>query len=140
MTTSHHLVFDLKTGPTVLGEVHRALDRTWAQHCHVPDSIRLSMATAAAEIGANIVRHAGEGPGGGPLPIRMDIEVLPHRVTVVFTDEGVPATVDLDGITMPDETAKAGRGLALASAVLDGLSYERGDGCNHWTLVSRPFG
>jgi anti-sigma regulatory factor (Ser/Thr protein kinase) len=31
--------------------------------------------------------------------------------------------------------AEDGRGLALATAMLDSLSYERSDSVNHWTMV-----
>jgi len=69
----------------------------------------------------------------------MNIEVLEHQVRVVFTDDGEPATVDLEAVITPDVLAKRGRGLALASAVLDGLSYHRLGNRNQWTLISRSF-
>lgn len=40
----------------------------------------------------------------------------------------------------PDALAKRGRGLALASAVLDRLVYRRHENYNQWTLLSRRFG
>ena len=134
--TAPERVLETVTGPEVLGEIHRALDCCWAQHWNVPAAIRMTVATGAAEIGANIVQYAG---GGRPVPMRMDIEVLQHQVKVVFTDEGEPATVDLGAVSTPDALAKRGRGLALASAVLDGLFYHRRGNCNQWTLVSRSF-
>jgi serine/threonine-protein kinase RsbW len=94
------------------------------------------VATGVAEIGANIVQYAG---GGRPVPIRMNIEVLEHQVRVVFTDDGEPATVNLEAVVTPDVHAKRGRGLALASAVLDRLSYHRLGNRNQWTLISRSF-
>lgn len=136
MTSSDLPALETVTGPEVLNEIHRALDRTWVKHHHVPTAVRIAIATGAAEIGANIVEHAG---GSRPVPLRMTIEVSAHHVTVVFTDEGVPATVDLDGVNLPGASAKQGRGLALASAVLDRLSYHRRGNCNQWTLVSRAF-
>jgi serine/threonine-protein kinase RsbW len=136
MTPPDHRVLETVTRPEVLGEIHRALDRCWAQHRDIPASIRMTVATGVAEIGANIVQYAG---GGRPVPIRMDIEVLQHRVKVVFTDEGEPATVDLESLSAPDPLAKHGRGLALASAVLKELSYHRTGNCNQWTLLSRRF-
>lgn len=136
MATPDHLVLETLTGPGVLGEVHCALDRAWVQHGDVPASIRISVATAVAEIGANIVQYAD---GGRPVNLRMEIDVAPHRVTVVFTDDGKPAAVDLNSLSFPDCGAQHGRGLALASAVLDGLSYRRDESRNHWTLVSRRF-
>lgn len=136
MTAAQHRVLETVTGPELLGEIHLALGRCWAKHGNVPAFIRMTVATGVAEIGANIVQYAG---GGRPVPIRMDVAVSHHHVEVVFTDEGEPATVDLEAVSTPDVMAKRGRGLALASAVLDGLSYHRLGNCNQWTLVSRSF-
>lgn len=137
MTDCDRLVIETVVGPHVLDEVHDALDRSWVRHGEVPGSIRISMATAVAEISANILQHASDGM---PVPLRMEIMVRPHRVTVILSDEGKPAAVDVDAVNMPGERAKQGRGLALASAVLGALSYRRDETCNHWTLVSRRFG
>lgn len=137
MTAPDHRVLETVTGPDLMDKIHRALARCWAQHLNVPASIRMTVATGVAEIAANIVQYAG---GGGPVLIRMDIEVSQHRVTVVFTDEGEPATVDLEAVSTPDALAKRGRGLALTTAVLDALSYRRYGDLNQWTLVSRAFG
>lgn len=125
------------TGRETLGRIHHALDHAWQRHRHVPVSIRMDVATAAAEIGANIVRHTGRHR---TVTVRMEIEVRRHQVIVVFTDDGGPAAVDLDAVGMPHERAHQGRGLALAVAVLDGLFYQRDVSCNRWTLVSRRFG
>lgn len=130
------LVLETVTGPGVLNEFHSALDRAWAQHGEVPRLIRISLATAVAEIGANIVQYADEGR---PVNLRMEIDVAPDRVTIVFTDDGKPAFVDPDSASFPDSRAQRGRGLALANAVLDCLSYRRDESWNRWTLVSRPF-
>ena len=35
---------------------------------------------------------------------------------------------------MPDADAESGRGLALAAAAVDDMSYERVEGRNHWRL------
>ena len=53
----------------------------------------------------------------------------------MFTDEGDPADVDLTTVTMPDAMAERGRGLALAKACLDQLTYRRDSTGNHWTLA-----
>jgi serine/threonine-protein kinase RsbW len=136
MTASEQRELEAVTGPALLAEIHRALDRFWAEHGNVPAAVRIAVATGVAEIGANIVQYAG---GGRPVPVRMNIEVLEHQVRVVFTDDGEPATVDLEAVITPDVLAKRGRGLALASAVLDGLSYHRLGNRNQWTLISRSF-
>jgi serine/threonine-protein kinase RsbW len=137
MTAPQRRVLETVTGPDLLDKIHRALDRCWAQHRDVPASIRMTVATGVAEIAANIVQYAG---GRRPVPIRMDIEVMQHQVKVVFTDDGEPAAVDLEAVSTPDALAKRGRGLALATAVLDELSYLRRENHNQWTLISRTFG
>lgn len=136
MTPPDHLVLETRTGPAMFDEVHQTLDRAWVRNGHVPNLIRISMATAAAEIAANISQYAGTGR---TLALRMEIDVLPDHVVVVFTDDGKPAAIDLGEVRMPDERAKDGRGLALASAVLGGLSYHRDRSRNRWRLVSRCF-
>lgn len=137
MTSTDVLVLDTVAGPDVLGEIQRTLEHTWARHRHVPAEIRMTVATGVAEIGANIVKHAAAGQ---PVPVRMSVELLAHQVRVVFTDEGDPARVDLGAVRLPGASATHGRGLALASAVLEGLSYQRDGAVNQWTLTSRRFG
>lgn len=134
--TPDPLVAEMVTGQDVLGGIHRTLDCAWERHRHVPAAIRMTVATGAAEIGANIIQHAG---ADRPVPVRMCVEVLPHQVRVVFTDDGDPAPVDLDSVSLPGVSATHGRGLALASSVLAELSYHRLGTRNQWTLVSRRF-
>lgn len=125
------------SGPDFPAEIQRTLDAAWAVHDEVPNTIRLEMATAAAEVGNNILDHAGRGRD---LQIRMEVRVLDDRVRVEFADDGLPADMDLALVHMPDVMAESGRGLALARASLAELAYLRDDGANRWTLVSRPFG
>ena len=133
MTSPDRRLLETLTGPGALSEIHRALDDMWACHREIPSSVRIAMTTGVAEIGGNIVEHAGRS---GPVPLRMDIEVTPTTVTVVFTDKGDEVAVDLHALSLPDASARHGRGLALASAVLDQLTYHRHGTCNQWTLVS----
>ena len=67
----------------------------------------------------------------------MEGQVLADGIRIMFTDDGLPARVDLSHTTMPDEMAERGRGLAIASRVLDELSYRRDSDGNHWTLLRR---
>jgi serine/threonine-protein kinase RsbW len=57
-----------------------------------------------------------------------------------FGDDGRPAEIDLESVAMPGSDAEAGRGLAMASAVVDELSYERIGPVNHWKLVCHRQG
>lgn len=128
-------VLETEAGPGALGDIETALDRTWTAHPNVPAIVRMHMGIAAGEIGANICEHAA---AGRTVRIWMDIRVLPSQVHIEFTDDGSPAHVDLAAVTMPEDTAERGRGLALAQAVLEELSYRRAE-LNHWILVSRHF-
>jgi serine/threonine-protein kinase RsbW len=129
-------VFETVTGPGTLDEIHQALDAFWLAHARVPEDIRIRMAIAAAEIGANIVEHSGGGQG---IRMRMESRALAHAVEIVFVDHGPEATVDLTNLTFPDEMSERSRGLALAHSVLAGLSYLRCGATNRWTLLSHDF-
>lgn len=127
---------DTTTGPDTLDEIQQHLDDFFAINDAVPANIRLTLSIAVAEIGANIIEHAGAGKS---LKLHMAVELLPNEVRISFIDDGVPAEVDLDAASLPDDDAERGRGLAIAKAALGQLTYHR-NAANHWTLVSQRFG
>jgi serine/threonine-protein kinase RsbW len=61
--------------------------------------------------------------------------VLPDRIECRLTDCGVEAVEVEPQESMPEPEAESGRGLPMAQAALDELSYERDDGRNVWTMV-----
>ena len=124
-------------GPDFPAEIQRALDDAWVHHSQVPSTIRMEMAIASAEVGNNILDHAGRGRD---LRVRMNVWVLADHVRLEFVDDGLPADMDLAAIRMPDVMAENGRGLALARASLRELAYQRDAAGNRWTLVSHRFG
>ncbi len=121
------------TGPDTLAEIQRTLDLAWSED-EVPEYTKMCIELAVSEISTNIIAYSGDGQ---PVRLRMVVNVRPDNVAVMFTDDGHPAPVDLDRVSMPDETAESGRGLALAHRVLDELSYRRDQQGNHWTLTRR---
>ena len=121
--------------PHALEEIQTALERAWSVNSQVPDAVRMHMGIAAGEIGANIVEHAAPNRS---VRMWMDVEMLPGRVRVEFTDDGDPVQIDLSAVCMPDDMAERGRGLALARAVPEELTYRRAE-FNHWMLVSNRF-
>jgi glycosyltransferase involved in cell wall biosynthesis/anti-sigma regulatory factor (Ser/Thr protein kinase) len=125
------------TGTDFPAEVQRNLEQAWDNHPDVPETTRMEVAIAAAEISSNIVDHAGRGRD---LKVLMQLWVLPDEVRIEFVDDGLPADVDLALLQMPDVMAENGRGLAIARASLRDLSYHRDSAGNHWTLISRRFG
>lgn len=128
------LVLDTITGPDTLDQIQHVLDQLWAQHPEASPAARIHMDLAACEIGANILKHAG---GGQPVRMQMQAEVHDGHVRVSFTDDGHPAPIDLQQVGMPSEMAEQGRGLALAIAVLDELTFQRDATVNRWILVRR---
>ncbi|MCW1960262.1 MAG: ATP-binding protein [Mycobacterium sp.] len=133
MITPEHHVLSTSASPEALEEFDGLLAKTWSSSGHVPEMTRIQVGIAVGEIGANIIRYSGSAT------IRMEVKALPNEVWVEFEDNGIPAQVDLDSVTLPEDMAEAGRGLALARAALAKLSYRR-DTVNHWTLVSKRFG
>lgn len=120
------------------------LPHFWRFHPDVERRVRVSLETAAVEILVNIVRHAFElDSAREPLPqgSRRRLDVMLARtvdqVMIQFVDNGQPAELDLSAVTMPDEEAESGRGLAMALAALDELEYERVEGRNRWRLTCR---
>lgn len=126
---------EIDSGPDALSEIERLLAAAWSAHPHVPTIVRTQVAIATAEIGANILEHAA---AGRLLRLAMVIRVMANQVWVEFTDDGGPLHVDLGSVSLPDDMAERGRGLPLAKAVLDRLSYQR-DNVNRWTLISKRF-
>jgi len=135
MMRTDSAVLETSAGPRTLEELEEFLERTWAAHANVPHPVRLQMGIAAGEIAANIVEHTAKGQ---VVRIQMTVSVLADAVRIAFVDDGAPAEVNLDAVSMPDDMAERGRGLPLAQAVLDELSYRRTT-CNEWTLVSKRF-
>lgn len=124
------------SGPDFPNAIQRTLDAAWVDHAEIPEVIRMGLATAAIEVGNNILEHAGHGRD---LQVRMELRVIDNQVHVVFTDDGFPAEIDLAKVRMPEPMAESGRGLALARAFSSSLSYRRDRDGNHWTIVSQPF-
>lgn len=135
MNRSESAAFETVSGPETLADIARFPDEVLSTRQHVPDAVRMQVSIAAGEIGANIMEHAGRAQ---PVNIRMEVRVRIDEVWVEFVDDGAPAELDLTAVRLPDDMAERGRGLALAQAVLEKLTYRRNTK-NHWTLVSKRF-
>ena len=120
--------------------IERDLESAWATYPEVPEPVRMQLAIAVAEVVGNIIEHGG----GQHRQVRIEMALTlsdTGQVQICFTDDGdaLPADIDLSAVSMPDPTAENGRGLALAQAVLEHLSYHRDNALNYWTLLSRRF-
>lgn len=128
--------------PESLDLVHPALEQMWHSHDQVPTRDRIRFETAVVEIFANVVEHAFAADGDHPDPDggrRLDLTLCTAEdgIEAIFTDNGRPVELDLSQVTMADELEESGRGLAMAIAALDDLSYERTNGRNRWRLTCR---
>jgi len=133
------LVLDAPAAEEVLDLVHAMVEQLWTQGAGGTPRDRLRFETAVIEVLANIVEHAH----------RVDATVEPpreeRRLTVAvalregaawaaFADNGRPVALDLGAVTLPDDDAESGRGLALTLAAVDEVAYARVEGRNHWSL------
>ena len=125
-------------GPALLDQLESALAHTWSLRPQVPDAIRGQVSLALAEILANIAEH-GNADDDHPIHVEVEIYIGVGQLLITVTDDGEEPQIDLATVSMPNWDAESGRGLAIAKAVLDSLTYHRAAGFNHWRLTSKPF-
>ncbi len=138
----HRLVLSAPADPEVMELVHSLLEHLFAHAPQIGDGVRMKFEMSVIEILGNIVEHAyahdSALPAVDPAEARrFEIALLATDRDVVATlsDNGMPVTLDLGDLSMPDELAESGRGLALAASALDTLWFERVEGRNHWCLA-----
>lgn len=124
-------------GPQVLSDAAAALDKQWAIYGWVPESVRIQIGIAVAEILANIVEHGSAGRH--LVQIEIQVGVAADRVVVTVYEDGHPHLGDIAAVSMPDGFAERGRGLAMAKYALADLAYRREGHWNSWVLASRTF-
>ena len=119
--------------PETLEEVQDRLAALWERRADLSPELTMRFEMGLVEILGNLIEHAYDPLSPGR-EVAVRIEVGADVVTAVLSDNGKPVAVDLSRVAMPDEDAESGRGLALALAALDHLSYERDGDCNRWHL------
>ena len=140
----NRLVLSAPADPEVMELVHSLLEHLFAHAPQIDDATRMKFEMSVIEILGNIVEHAYAHDSALPAvepseARRFQIQVLATERDVVATlsDNGMPVSLDLGDLSMPDELAESGRGLALAASALDTLWFERIEGRNHWCLACR---
>ena len=122
--------------PEMMHLVHAVLEQLWSQHDDVSMVDRIRFETAVIEILGNIVEHAYRlEPGGTERRFDITLTATEEALVASFGDDGMPVAIDLSEVTMPGEDAESGRGLALAIAAVDDITYDRSSGRNHWRLT-----
>jgi serine/threonine-protein kinase RsbW len=119
--------------PEELASLHDLLERAGREHPEFDATDLMLLETAVIEIANNVVEH---GRPAGHVRWRFELAVTPETLRATLFDDGQAFAGDVT-TAMPDALDESGRGLALASTVLDELSYSRDDGHNEWRMVRR---
>jgi serine/threonine-protein kinase RsbW len=125
-------------GPEALEQVHELVARLCDEvTASMMDRIRFE--TAVIEIANNILEHSlrNDPPSDEPRSFHIVLRGGADQLTAEFRDDGRPVVIDFEAISMPDEDAEAGRGLALALATVDEVTHEHQEGLNIWRIVCR---
>jgi serine/threonine-protein kinase RsbW len=121
--------------PESLNLLHDLLDRVSREHPDVDSADLMLFETAVIEVAGNVVEH-GQPPGRVTWTFRIDIR--PDGLEASLSDSGEEYPGGTWGTEMPaDPMQESGRGLALATAVLDSLTYDRRGDANHWQMTRR---
>jgi serine/threonine-protein kinase RsbW len=119
--------------PESLNLLHDLLDLVGREHPEIDSADLMLFETAVIEVAGNVVEH---GKPQGNVAWTFQLEVQDDRLEARLSDSGEEYPGGTWGTTMPaDPMQEDGRGLALATAVLDALSYERRGTVNHWRMV-----
>jgi serine/threonine-protein kinase RsbW len=120
--------------PDSLNLLHDLLEQVGGEHPELNASDLMLFETAVIEVAGNVVEH-GKPPGEVRWTFRLAVRA--DRLEGTLSDSGEEYPGGAWGTDMPDTMEEDGRGLALATAVLDSLVYERAGDVNEWTMVRR---
>ncbi|WP_309648672.1 ATP-binding protein [Nocardioides sp.] len=139
-TLESRLVLSAPATPEIMDLVHAMLEHLWGTSPDISDRDRMRFEMSVIEILGNVVEHAyaadhSDIPGQDGRRFEIVVGITEENLMAHLGDNGLPTELDLSGVAMPDALAESGRGLALATAALDDLSYERVDGRNLWDLL-----
>lgn len=138
MTSGHTVRVELPATPESVDDLQDEVSRLWEAEPSVGPRDRMRFEMALVEIFANVVQHGvGELDAAADHRVVVDLEVTAATLTARLVDDGRPADVDLQDVSMPTPDAEDGRGLALTIASVDHLEYERDGGTNRWTVTCR---
>lgn len=117
--------------------VHDLLLEWFEEVGEVDPRVRFAFETAVVEIAGNIVEHTVAARGAEGRHFTVELVADEAALTATFQDDAQPAELDLSAVTMAEEGAEDGRGLALALASVDRLEYRHEGGRNIWSIECR---
>lgn len=143
-TAPGRLVLSAPADTEVMELAHALLSHLFDRHPRVDDATRMKFEMSVIEILGNVVEHAyahdaalSDVDPADARRVELRLLATDTELLATLSDNGLPTSLDLSDVSMPDELAESGRGLALATAALDSLDYARVDGRNIWRLASR---
>jgi serine/threonine-protein kinase RsbW len=131
MTPPGDHLLETTASPSSLDEVHALFARLWADVPDVSPMDRNAFETAVAEVAANVIEYAGTGD---TVVMRLLLRALEDRVEAYLEDLGHPYDDQGAARSAVDDSAERGRGLFIARALTDELTYERDGSLNRWFL------
>jgi serine/threonine-protein kinase RsbW len=120
--------------PESLNLLHDLLEQVGQDHPELAPSDLMLFETAVIEVAGNVVEH---GQPSGQVRWRFRLAVREDSLEASLSDSGEEYPGGAWGTDMPEAMEEDGRGLALATAVLDSLVYERSGEVNQWSMVRR---
>jgi serine/threonine-protein kinase RsbW len=120
--------------PESLNLLHDLLEQVGQDHPELAPSDLMLFETAVIEVAGNVVEH---GQPSGQVRWSFRLAVREDSLEASLSDSGEEYPGGAWGTDMPDAMEEDGRGLALATAVLDSLAYERSGEVNQWSMVRR---
>ncbi len=120
--------------PADLDRIHQMLADLWSDDGAVDGQDRIGFELAVIEVAGNIAEHNLQAPG---FECDVVVRIQPDQLEAEFSDTGALVEIDLESAEMPDEMMEHGRGLALAKAAVDELTYRRFGGINTWRIRRR---
>ncbi|WP_210479850.1 ATP-binding protein [Naasia sp. SYSU D00948] len=127
MPELHRSRFTAPVSADLLALAAESLQDAWRADPSVPQEDRTRLDLAVSEVVSNVVRH-----GGSATVLEMEVVVASDSVAVRIEDDGAPVPAEVPD--MPAADAVGGRGLAIATAVVDASACERERGRNVWNL------
>jgi serine/threonine-protein kinase RsbW len=123
--------------PESLNRLHALLDRVREEHSEIDPTELMLFETAIIEIHGNVVQH---GQPEGQVVYTFALEVCDDMLVGVLADNGEAVSDLSEQEGLVGEDAESGRGLDLARAALDELSFVRRDEHNTWRMVKQRVG